>query len=304
MLGVITLLGVLFAPVAAAPQDTIDVLLDMFLKVGIIFVLMINVIDSRDRLRSILSLVVVSGTIFAALAIKSYLIGDFVVLEKRDVGVVGLRITGAVGGFFGNPNDLATTLDMLLPLAVALALLKHWVEACVLRTLRGGTHSGCHRHIFARRISGLVGDGHRSSLEGWQSKPRNDCPGLRADLRRVRSRDARRLWRPDILDLQHCRRSDRVQHRRVAICSSAPPALRCIIRLSASAWATTTSTRSTSRWRTTHILKSQRNLGLAGYWRTWCLSLRRCALCERIERANATSPKEIQRGTLNRRSQP
>ena len=123
MLGVITLLGLLFAPVAAAPQDTIDVMLDMFLKVSIIFVLMINLIDTPKRLRAMFSLVVVCGTFFAALAVKSYLIGDFVVIEKKDIGVVGLRIIGAVGGFIGNPNDLATTLNMLLPFAVALSLL-------------------------------------------------------------------------------------------------------------------------------------------------------------------------------------
>jgi len=122
LLGVITLLGVVFAPVAAAPMDSVDLLLDMFIKVVIIFVLMVNVVTTRERLRSMINLVVVCGTIFATLAIKSYLVGDFTVVEKKDVGVVGLRIAGAVGGFFGNPNDLATSLDLLLPLAVALAL--------------------------------------------------------------------------------------------------------------------------------------------------------------------------------------
>lgn len=128
MLGVITLLGVAFTPLAAAPMDSVNMLLDMFIKVMIIFVLMLNVITTRERLRSMMNLVVVCGTIFAALAIKSYLIGDFTVVQKQDVGVVGLRISGAVGGFFGNPNDLATSLDLLLPLAVALALTSHGLK--------------------------------------------------------------------------------------------------------------------------------------------------------------------------------
>ncbi len=123
LLSVIAVLGVLFAPLAAAPMDSVDVLMDMFIKVIIIFVLMVNVITTRDRLLSMMNLVVVCGSIFAVLAIKSYLVGDFTIVEKKDVGVVGLRITGAVGGFFGNPNDLATSLDLLLPLAVALALI-------------------------------------------------------------------------------------------------------------------------------------------------------------------------------------
>ena len=122
LLGGIALLALAFTPLAAAPMDSIDMLLDMFIKVIIIFILMINVVRTRSRLRLMMSLVVVCGTIFAALAIKSYLVGDFTVIEKMNVGVVGLRITGAVGGFFGNPNDLATSLNMLLPLAVVLAL--------------------------------------------------------------------------------------------------------------------------------------------------------------------------------------
>jgi O-antigen ligase len=122
LLGFITLLAVMFTPFAAAPMDSVDMILDMFIKVAIIFVLMVNVITSRERLRSIMSLVVVCGTIFAILAIRSYLVGDFTIVEKKDVGVVGLRITGAVGGFFGNPNDMATSLNMLLPLGVAIAL--------------------------------------------------------------------------------------------------------------------------------------------------------------------------------------
>jgi len=123
LLAVIAALGVAFTPLAAAPMDSVDLLLDMFIKVIIIFVLMINVVTTRERLRSMVTLVVVCGTIFAFLAIKSYLAGDFTIVEKKDVGVVGLRITGAVGGFFGNPNDLATSLNMLLPLAIALALM-------------------------------------------------------------------------------------------------------------------------------------------------------------------------------------
>lgn len=128
MLGAIALLGVLFTPLAAQPQDSMDVLFDLFVKVIIIFVLMVNVITTRERLRLMIALVVICGTLFAVLAIKSYLVGDFTVVEKKYVGVVGLRITGAVGGIFGNPNDLATSLNMLLPLAVALAFINNGLK--------------------------------------------------------------------------------------------------------------------------------------------------------------------------------
>ena len=131
MITVIALLGVLFAPLAANPQDSLDVLLDLFIKVVIIFVLMINVIATRSRLHLMISLVVVCGTILAAFALKSYLAGDFITVEKKDVGIVGLRILGVVGGIFGNPNDLATSFNLLLPLAFALALLSRGLKRAI-----------------------------------------------------------------------------------------------------------------------------------------------------------------------------
>lgn len=125
MLAVITLLGVAFIPIASSPKDSIDVLTDTFLKVVTIFILMINLLDTRERLRSIMRLVVICGTVLAVLAILSYMEGKFTIVTKGDEGsVVGLRISGAVGGIFGNPNDLATSLDLLIPLAVALAMMR------------------------------------------------------------------------------------------------------------------------------------------------------------------------------------
>jgi O-antigen ligase len=125
MLAVITLLGVAFIPIALSSKDSIDLLTDTFLKVVTIFILMINLLDTRERLRSIMRLVVICGTVLAVLAILSYIEGKFTVVTKGEEGtVVALRITGAVGGVFGNPNDLATSLDLLIPLAVALAMMR------------------------------------------------------------------------------------------------------------------------------------------------------------------------------------
>ncbi len=125
MLALITLLGVAFIPIASSPKESIDVLTDTFLKVVTIFILMINLLNTRERLRSIMRLVVICGTVLALLAILSYIQGKFTVVTKGEEGtVVALRITGAVGGIFGNPNDLATSLDLLIPLAVALAMMR------------------------------------------------------------------------------------------------------------------------------------------------------------------------------------
>ena len=114
MLMVIAALGVLLMPLAASPKESLDTLTDTYLKTVIIFILMVNLIDTRQRLFSLWKLVVVCGAALGLGAIRSYMRGEF--------GMKGVRIEGLVGGMFENPNDLATALDLLLPLAIAIAL--------------------------------------------------------------------------------------------------------------------------------------------------------------------------------------
>ncbi|HEX8185468.1 MAG TPA: O-antigen ligase family protein [Blastocatellia bacterium] len=123
MLALIAALGIVFIPFAISPQDSIDLLTDLFLKVVVIFLLMINLLDTRERLRSMIMLVVICGSVLGFLAIVSYMAGQFnVVTRGQDGLVVDLRISGVGGGLFENPNDLATALDLLIPLAIGLAL--------------------------------------------------------------------------------------------------------------------------------------------------------------------------------------
>src|SRR5215470_7546019 len=115
MLMVIATLALLFMPVAASPKDSLDTLSDTFIKTVIIFILMVNLIDTRQRIFSLWKLVVICGVALGVSAIKSYAKGEFT--------AQGLRIEGLVGGMFENPNDLATALDLLLPFAVLLTLI-------------------------------------------------------------------------------------------------------------------------------------------------------------------------------------
>jgi len=115
MLATIVALGLLLMPLAASPKDSMDVLTDTYLKTVVIFILMVNLIDTRQRIFSMWKLVVVCGAALGLGAIKSYTMGEFTMR--------GLRIEGLVGGMFENPNDLATALDLLLPFAVVLALI-------------------------------------------------------------------------------------------------------------------------------------------------------------------------------------
>jgi len=112
MLMVIAALGVLLMPIAASPKESLDTLTDTYLKTVIVFIMMVNLIDTRQRLFSLWKLVVVCGAALGVGAIRSYMMGEF--------AARGVRIEGLVGGMFENPNDLATALDLLLPFAVAL----------------------------------------------------------------------------------------------------------------------------------------------------------------------------------------
>jgi len=108
-------LAVLLTPIAASPGDSADALGEVFIKTVIIFILIIGLVNTRERLRAMIKLTTFCGTWLAVFAIKNYETGNFT--------LKGDRIEGLVGGMFGNPNDLAAALNMLIPLAVALALM-------------------------------------------------------------------------------------------------------------------------------------------------------------------------------------
>src|SRR5215475_16039834 len=76
MLLVIAALGVLLMPAAASPQDSLDTLTDTYLKTVIMFILMVNLIDTRRRLFSLWKLVVTCGVVLGAGAVNSYINGE------------------------------------------------------------------------------------------------------------------------------------------------------------------------------------------------------------------------------------
>jgi O-antigen ligase len=118
MLCSIVLLGMLFMPFATSAQDTIDVFSETLFKIVLIFVLIINLVTSHKRLCSLLKVMLICGVGIATGAIMDFLSG------KYTKG----RIAGTNGGMFENPNDLASALALLIPLAVALALTRKGVS--------------------------------------------------------------------------------------------------------------------------------------------------------------------------------
>jgi O-antigen ligase/polysaccharide polymerase Wzy-like membrane protein len=101
-------------PFGLDPSASFDAFTDVFLKTLLVFLLMINVVTSFRRLRLMMEVTVLSGAFVAMISLSDFLQGKNLVEE--------FRATGAVGGIFGNPNDLALALNVLLPLAIGLVL--------------------------------------------------------------------------------------------------------------------------------------------------------------------------------------
>ncbi|MGH9938338.1 MAG: hypothetical protein ACREAM_19005, partial [Blastocatellia bacterium] len=119
MAAVMWMLGALFLPLAASPKDSFDVLFDPFSRTLIVFILLISLVDTRERLRSVLFLLVLCELLFSISGVKTFLSGGY-----GDLG--GKRIYGW-GTMFSNPNDFASLIDLLLPFVVIFALLRRGV---------------------------------------------------------------------------------------------------------------------------------------------------------------------------------
>ncbi|MGH7396632.1 MAG: O-antigen ligase family protein [Candidatus Rokuibacteriota bacterium] len=100
-------------PLGLNPFASFAAFTDVFLKTLLVFLLMINVVTSFRRLRLMMEVAVLSTAFIAVISVSDYMQGQ---------NLMQGRATGAVGGIFGNPNDLALAVNVLLPLAIGLAL--------------------------------------------------------------------------------------------------------------------------------------------------------------------------------------
>src|SRR5690349_555648 len=111
---IIDALALVSIPMGLDPSASFDAFTDLFLKILLIFLLMINVVTTFGRLRFIIEVTVVSAAIVAAMTLVDFAQGKNLVEYYR--------ASGALGGIFGNPNDLALSMNMLIPFAVYLGL--------------------------------------------------------------------------------------------------------------------------------------------------------------------------------------
>jgi O-antigen ligase len=106
--------GLLSIPLALNPGEAWETFTDPFMKVVLMFLVIVNVVRTKRRLY---------GLLWLSLAVGCYL-GYYAVLDYRagKFEVEGYRVGGAIGGMFGNPNDMALYLVTVMGLAVGMLL--------------------------------------------------------------------------------------------------------------------------------------------------------------------------------------
>lgn len=101
------------APFSIWPGGSVSVVTELFSKVIVVFVLMLNTLTTRERFERFVNVVVLSCSYVAVRAVLDYAMGLNLVEDGR--------VQGA-GGLFGNPNDMALNMVAFLPFAIILAL--------------------------------------------------------------------------------------------------------------------------------------------------------------------------------------
>jgi O-antigen ligase len=107
--------ALLSIPLAINPYEAWTAFNYPFIRAVAMFIVIVNVVRTPTRLKGLMLLAIAIGVVLSVGAINDYRLGR-VSIEA------GERVTGVIGGMFGNPNDLALHLVMMIPLAVGLLL--------------------------------------------------------------------------------------------------------------------------------------------------------------------------------------
>ena len=110
----LVLAALISMPLALSPGEAWETFNKEFIKAVLMFIVIVNVVRTERRLQGMLFLALVVSFVLSLNALNDYRSGRF--------AFEGYRITGSIGGMFGNPNDMALHLVTILPIAIALTL--------------------------------------------------------------------------------------------------------------------------------------------------------------------------------------
>ncbi len=101
-------------PFSFWPGGSVSLFTNVFLKVLLVTVVIVNTVTTRERFEKLTAVVLLGASYIGVRAIVDYIRGVNLVEDGR--------VMGAVGGLFGNPNDMALTMVSLLPFAIGMAV--------------------------------------------------------------------------------------------------------------------------------------------------------------------------------------
>lgn len=148
--------ALLTMPISKDPGMAWETFYDLYSKVVLMFIVMINTLRSRSRLTGLIWLSLGIGAVVSYLTIDAYFRGDF---------IEGYRAKADFKGMFDNPNDMCVHLVMFLPIAVALGLSTSKIAKLSYFSLSGLMLMAVFSHAVARRISWFGGGVWRFGLE-------------------------------------------------------------------------------------------------------------------------------------------
>lgn len=110
----LTLIAIITMPIAKSPGTAWEQFNDPFIKAVLIFIVMVNVIRTRQRLMSMMWLSISIGILLSYLALGMYIRGE--------TNIEDYRVSVQIGGIFENPNEMSIHLIMMIPLAITIGL--------------------------------------------------------------------------------------------------------------------------------------------------------------------------------------
>lgn len=110
----LTVCAIITIPIARSPQMAWASFNDTYSKVVMIFIVMVNVVRTEQRLKQLIWLAFAVGIMLAYFGINNYATGNLT--------VEGYRSSAQVAGMFGNPNSLALHFVIMTPIAVVMGL--------------------------------------------------------------------------------------------------------------------------------------------------------------------------------------
>ncbi|MCW5960778.1 MAG: O-antigen ligase family protein [Pyrinomonadaceae bacterium] len=110
----LVLLSLIGIPIAKSPGMAWETFNDLLSKTALMFIVMVNVVRSRKRLTAMIWLSLSVGLFLSYQAVMMFWRGE--------LNTEGYRVSVDIGGMFGNPNDLAMHLVMMMPLALTLGI--------------------------------------------------------------------------------------------------------------------------------------------------------------------------------------